>query len=191
MIRPAFKFISQCQACELVRYTDEEMTHWALVGERDDGLLMLLVIPSNGTLRCENVMGPMDHPLAVFERNPVLTYGREYSIVVDHAGHCEIGGTGELIRAPGAYVMGAENDSLCCRDGRNPSKPGYYDLDTGRVRSEPGGVRAAFARWELALSPEGAPPTRLLVGQANKPPVVVPFLASGPAAASRFDQPGG
>jgi hypothetical protein len=41
---------------------------------------------------------------------------------------------------------------IWCRDDRVPNKIGYFDLESGAVRGEPGGLRAVFAEWELALS---------------------------------------
>jgi len=172
MISPRLKRILDCKARELVRFTDQHGTQWALVGDRGNERLMLLVLPLDSTPYCENIMGPMDILRAPFEGTLVLSYGMNYSISLDHAGDCEIGGIGELIKAHGAYVMTAKDDSICCRDARyqNKTATAYYDLTTGAVRGQPGSEHAVFARWELALTDE--PPTRLLLVRANKPSVI-------------------
>jgi hypothetical protein len=185
MIRPTLKFITACKALELIRFTDQHGTFWALVGERNKELLMLLVLRMNGWPDCENVMGQMDIPRSPFEKVPVLSYGSNYSIRVDHAGECEIGGIGKLISAPGAYVMTSQDQFICCRDTRISLRPAYYDLKTGNVRGEPGSERAVFAHWELPLISEGEPPTRLFQVHASKAPATAPI---GPPALVGKDQ---
>ena len=46
-----------------------------------------------------------------------------------------------------------KNHYICCRDDRVPNKLAYFDLESGAVRAEPGGLRAILAEWELVLSP--------------------------------------
>ena len=167
MTRPTFKFLNTCKALELVRFTDQHGTHWALVGERGNEMLLLLFL--NNPPYCANAMGPMDNLQQPFDRTPVLSYGTNYTIRVDHAGDCEVGMIGKLISAHGSYVMTANDDFICCKDNRRSGgAASYYDLKTGNVRSEPGGERAVFARWELAF--KGEPLTVLLQVQVNKSP---------------------
>jgi hypothetical protein len=166
MIRPTFKFLNKCKAPELVRFTDRLRTHWALVGEHGNEMLLLLSL--NNPPYCTNAMGPMNTLQQPFDTTPVLSYGTNYAIRVDHAGDCEIGGIGKLISAHGSYAMTANDDFICCKDNRRGGAASYYDLKTGNVRGEPGSERAVFARWELALKDE--PPTVLLQMQANKSP---------------------
>jgi hypothetical protein len=170
MIRPTLRPIITCKASELIRFTDQDGTHWALVGQRSHELLMLLVFEAGGSPYCVNIMRPMDILPPPFEKTPVLSYGSYgtgYSIRIDHAGDCEVGGAGGLINVPGAYVMTAQDDEyVCCRDTRMRDQAGYYDVKTGHVRGEPGSERAVFARWELVLNDE--PSIRLLQVQANR-----------------------
>jgi hypothetical protein len=49
----------------------------------------------------------------------------------------------------------------------SPPYCAYFDLESGAVRSEPGGLRAIFAEWELTLSDEQ--PKTLLRVQASNP----------------------
>jgi hypothetical protein len=167
MIRPTLKRIIACKASELVRFTDQNGTHWALVGQRGNELLMLLVLQAEDLPYCVNIMRPMDILEPPFQNTPVLSYGIDYSIRIDHAGDCAVGGAGGLIKVPGAYVMTAQEDEyICCADTRMQGRAGYFDVKTGHVRSEPGSERAVFARWELALNDQ--PPISLLQVQANR-----------------------
>jgi hypothetical protein len=167
MIRPTLKRVVACKASELVRFTDQNGTHWALVGQRGNGLLMLLVLQAEGLPYCVNIMRPMDILEPPFQNTPVLSYGIDYLIRIDHAGECEVGGAGGFINIPGAYVMTAQEDEyICCADTRMQGRAGYFDVKTGNVRSEPGSQRAVFARWELVLNDE--PPIRVLQVQANR-----------------------
>ena len=78
-----------------------------------------------------------------------------------------MGGRGTLIRTPGSYVITDKDHYICCRGDRVPNKIAYFDLETGAVRGEPGGLRAIFAEWELALSDEQS--KTLLRVQASNP----------------------
>jgi hypothetical protein len=167
MIGPTLKLFDACEQGELIRFTEGGQTHWAFVGDRGHERLMLLVLPLNSPPYCENILGEMDTLRPPYNVTTLLSYGKNYSIHVDHAGDCNVGGGGPLIRTPGAYVMTDEDQYICCRDDRVHSKTAYFDLKTGAVRDEPPGLRAAFAGWELALSDR--PPTILLRVQASNP----------------------
>jgi len=167
MLRPTLKLFDACEQGELIRFTEEGQTHWALVGDRAREQLMLLVLPLNSPPYCENILGEMDTLRPPYNVTTLLSYGKDYSIGVDYAGNCNVGGGGALIRTPGAYVMTDKDHYVCCRDDRVPTKTAYFDLETGAVRGEPVGLRAAFAGWKLVLSDQ--PPTILLRIQANTP----------------------
>ncbi len=163
--RPTLKPFDACASGDLVRFTDRGQTHWALVGDRGREQFMLLVLPSNSPPYCENIAPQMDTIRPPYEAAPALCYGNDYLIRVDHAGDCDVGGNGALARTPGAYLLTETDDYICCSDERAPNKTAYFDVKTGNVRSEPKGLRAVFARWELLLS--GEPATTLLRVQAN------------------------
>lgn len=174
MIKPTLKFFDRCTQGELIRFTEGGQTHWALVGDRGRGRLMLLVLPLNGVPYCENIlneilsdMNEMDLLRPPYEGTPLLSYGKDYSISVNHAGDCNVVGNGTVMPSPGAYVMTDEDHYICCRNDRVPTKTAYFDLKTGAVRNELSGLRAVFARWELALTDQ--PPTMLLRIQASNP----------------------
>ena len=61
-----FNSFEKCKPKELVRFSDRTGTHWALVGDRGNARLMLLVLSSGKDgPHCINIMGPMDmvrHP---------------------------------------------------------------------------------------------------------------------------------
>jgi hypothetical protein len=80
-------------------------THWAVVGARGHERLMLLVLPLNSPPYYENILGAMDVLRPPYEATPLLSYGRDYSIHVNHAADCDVGGRGTLIRTPGSYVI--------------------------------------------------------------------------------------
>ena len=167
MITPTLKLFNACTENELIRFTESGQTHWAVVGARGHERLMLLVLPLNSSRYCENILGEMDVLRPPYEATPLLSYGRDYSIHVNHAGDCDVGGRGTLIRTPGSYVITDKDHYICCRDDRVPNKIAYFDLESGAVRGEPGGLRAIFAKWELALSDEQ--PQTLLRVQASNP----------------------
>jgi hypothetical protein len=167
MIRPTLKFIADSKAPELIRFTNQSGTYWALVGQRGNEMMMLLVFQAEGP-RCENIMGPMNILIRPFENTPVLSYGIDYSIQVDHAGECQVGDAGALINQPGAYIIAKDTEYVCCKDARRQNQPSFFEVKTGIVRSEPESQRAAFAQWELALS--GEPLVRLLQLNATKKP---------------------
>ena len=50
MITPTLKFFNACTEGELIRFTEEGQTHWAVVGARGNERLMLLVLPLNLSL---------------------------------------------------------------------------------------------------------------------------------------------
>ena len=170
MIKPTLKLFDRATQGELIRFTEGGQTHWALVGDRGRGRLMLLVLLLNSSPYCENILSEMDEMDVLrppYEGTPLLSYGKDYSIRVDHAGDCNVGGSGAAMRSPGAYVMTDEDNYICCRDDHVPDKSAYFDLKTGAIRGQPGGLRAVFAGWELALTDQ--PPTILLRVQASNP----------------------
>ena len=77
-----------------------------------------------------------------FDAYQVLAYG-EYAIEPDHSQECEIG-EGALFTAAGSVLMTEDDRWLTVRID---SRIGYLSLTTGTLRSEPGGGRAAFAKW--------------------------------------------
>jgi hypothetical protein len=170
MIRPTLKLFDRATQGELIRFTEGRQTHWALVGDRGRGRLMLLVLPLNSAPYCENILSTMDEMDVLrppYEGTPLLSYGKDYSIRVDHAGDCNVGGGATVMRSPGAYVMTDEDNYICCRDDRVLTKSAYFDLKTGAVRGEPSGLQAVFAGWELVLTDQ--PLTILLRVQASNP----------------------
>ena len=170
MDRLTFKFLDACRPCELVRFTGEQGTQWALAGARGNAMLMLLVFPLGGPPFCENIMGDLDILLRPYEQTLVLSYGTNHSIRPDHAAACEIGDGGNLVRDPGSYVITAKDEFICCRYDRAPTKIGYFDLKTGRVMGEPGSERAVFGRWEMDLTSKekDEPPIPVFQVHANK-----------------------
>ena len=167
MIRPTLRRIVACKPSELIRFTDQNGTLWAVVGQHGSELLMLFVFQADGLPCCINIMGPMNIPRPPFENTPILSYGTDYSIRLDHAGECEVGVVGGLINLPGAYVITEDDEYVCCMDARRRGQPpAYFDVKTGHVGREPGSERAVFAQWELALNDE--PPIRLLRVHANR-----------------------
>jgi hypothetical protein len=168
--RLTFKFLDACRPCELVRFTGEQGTQWALAGAHGNAMLMLLIFPLGGPPFCENIMGDLNTLLRPYEQTLVLSYGTNYSIRPDHAAACEIGDGGNLVRDPGSYVITAKDEFICCRYDRAPTKIGYFDLKTGRVMGEPGGERAVFGRWEMDLKSKekDEPPIPVFQVHANK-----------------------
>ena len=166
MITSILNLFNACIDGELIRFTEGGQTHWAIIGIRNHERLMLLVLPLNSPPYCENILGAMDVLRPPYEAAPLLSYGNDYSIHINHAGYCDVGGRGTLIRAPGSYVITERDRYICCND-RVTSKIAYFDLESGAVGGEPGGLRAIFAEWELALRDEQ--PKTLLRVQASNP----------------------
>jgi hypothetical protein len=105
MIRPTLKLFGACDQGELIRFTEEGQTHWALVGDHGREQLMLLVLPLNSPPYCENILGEIDTLRPPYNVTTILSYGKGYSIHVDHAGDCNVGGGGALTRTPGAHLV--------------------------------------------------------------------------------------
>ncbi len=174
-----FKHFDQCQPNELVRFSDDRGTYWAVVGDRGRERLMLVVFPLNNAPYCMNIMGQMDILVPRYEATVVLSYGTQYDIRIDHAGDCEIGGAGKLINAPGAYVLTEEERFICCKWDAVATKIAYYNTTAGKVTSEPGSQRAVFAGWELIWTEsDGGPPVVLFRVRANKTPIVAPVVTT-------------
>ncbi len=124
MIRPRLKVFDSCERGELVRFTEDGQTHWALVGDRGNERFMLLVLPSNSPPYCENISGQMNIIRRPYEGMPVLSYGKNYSFRVDHGGDCDVGGS-VLARRPGAYLITENDDYICCKDDRVQNKTDF------------------------------------------------------------------
>jgi len=152
MTAPAFKDFEACKPGELVRFSDKDGTHWALVGARGNERLLLLVLPRDREPYCMNLMGQMEIMKGAYGTAVVLSYGAGYSIEVDHAGNCEVGDGGTLVGTPGAYVLTVSDELICCKYEDHPSKKAYFNLKSGNVQSEPGSKRAVFAGWNLELA---------------------------------------
>ena len=170
-----FNSFEKCKPKELVRFSDRTGTHWALVGDRGNARLMLLVLSSGKDgPHCINIMGPMDMVRHPYENAVVLSYGTEYSAHIDHAGHCEVGGEGKLIGARGSLVLMETDRLICCRYDDAAPKKGYYSLGTGKIHSELGGARAVFADWELVwFKSKDEKPIKLLQAHAKRTPIIV------------------
>ena len=117
MIKPTLKLFDRATQGELIRFTEGGQTHWALVGDRGRGRLMLLVLPLNSAPYCQNILNEilsdadeMDILRPPYEGTPLLSYGKDYSIRVDHAGDCNLGGSGAVMRWPIARAgLSADN----------------------------------------------------------------------------------
>jgi len=74
---------------------------------------MLLVLPLNSPPYCENILGAMDVLRPPYEATLLLSYGRDYSIHVNHTGDCDVGGRCTLIRTLGSYVITDKDHYIC------------------------------------------------------------------------------
>jgi hypothetical protein len=178
MIRPTLKPVTSCKPVELIRFTAEEKTHWALVGEHRNMMLNLLVLPLNESPYCVDIMGHTEILRPPFDKTSVLSYGTDYSISLPVDGLCHVGGTSKLTNVAGSYVLTAQDEYICCMDERLQGGIGYFDLKTGYVAGELGGQHAAFASCELALT--GDPPTKLFQVSANESLVFAPPYTTQP-----------
>jgi hypothetical protein len=76
-----------------------------------------------------------------------LNYGKNYSIVPDHGGPCDIG-QGPLFKTPGSLIF-ADADLYLYAPSEASEGASYLDLTTFKLHGDPGGNRAAFGFWTL------------------------------------------
>ena len=90
------------------------------------------------------------HTIDNFESHPVLNYGNKFELSPDHLGECQIGDS-RLFSTKGSFVL-ANNDRYLVVGRHKQSSTHYFDLSTGEVRSQPGGMLASFKDWTLRIS---------------------------------------
>ncbi len=165
-MQPEFKFLEDCQPCELVRLNLGDQTQWALTGQPGNGLFPVIVLTGDDSPRCINAATDAGGNLKIhFIRVPTLSYDRAYSLLPDLAGPCDVH-DGPLFSANGALIItgpvtagsvgpilieGATFLRVKFSGGR-----GYvhFDLTSGRFSGAPEGnqSRAAFGNWTLLLN---------------------------------------
>jgi hypothetical protein len=173
---PSFKFLEDCVPRDLVRINLGDRTEWALVGTKNERLLLVCILSGNDAPYLFDAAGYMG-PVKPEHDNPVLWYGRAYSLLPDHAGACNVN-SGPLFGVHGT-MFHSEVDSgsslfLCCRFPERGDKKAYYNIETGNFSGEPGGMRASFGRWALRLDKT--------ITETEEPMVVAQFPLSVSAA---------
>jgi hypothetical protein len=150
-----FKFISECDPCELVRVKLNDEAPLAIVGAKETQLRRG-VIPLGGSRKFSYI--PFMYEGLVdgdFERYQVLSYGAEFKIAPDEAGACEIGAGGKLKKV--GSLLRSKNDWLLAVTD-HPAQVRYFNLSSGALHSEPGETaRAIFGSWGLWRAGDKAP----------------------------------
>jgi hypothetical protein len=145
------KTLDSCKPGDLIRIKLGEPVEWAFVGKKvSPGMFPILVLTGKAEPYFLNVVNDMDALKQAYEL-PVIFYGRAYAVEPDHIGPCQIDtgplfGNGSIIIAQAERVIRADFEN-------QKARAMFYRIDSGEVRGEPGGARAAFAKWKLWLLP--------------------------------------
>jgi hypothetical protein len=163
------KHLEHCEPGELVRASFNESGQWAIIGHMDGQRVHSAVVIS-GSEGPFFVNAQSFHDLG---SHPCLSYGKDYQIVPNHGGPCELSGPshGKPSNKPGTLVYaraltsGAETERYLIAGGDHRATI-IMDLQTFRVAAPdggPGGNRADFNGWSIwmALPPRPDPPTKL------------------------------
>jgi hypothetical protein len=159
--QPQFKFLVSntepvCGPGELIRINLKTSSEWALVGQKSDGLLPILVIGDTpGAAHFRNTIDG-DRLHRDYD-DPVLCFGQA-RVVPDFTDRCDVH-AGSVFEENGCLILTAtltpkHVDSWCCLRADfhdNTLNPGYLGLQSWNVSSEPGGYRVAFRKWSLFL----------------------------------------
>jgi hypothetical protein len=141
-VAETFKYLSDCKPLELVRVKINAQALFAIVGAKGGQSYQPLVVLSATDAPWVINLLPQGRIDGDFDAFQVLAYG-DYAIEPDHSQKCEVG-EGGLFTAAGSVVVTEDDRWLTVR---MESHIGYLSLTTGALRSEPGGGRAAFAKW--------------------------------------------
>jgi hypothetical protein len=139
-----------CEPRELLKVRVAESTQWAIVGVQSRGYFPLILLTGENPVTVVNVApDPGD-----FERFPVVKFGREYRLLPEVNGKCEIGDT-PLSKSPGSIVFAQKQWYLVVQKYQEQGMR-WVNVQSGDVQGEPGSDRIAFASWTLWLDGFGA-----------------------------------
>lgn len=163
------KHLEHCEPGELVRAFFSEEGQWAIIGHIDGQRVHSAVVIS-GSKGPFFVKAEGFHDLG---SQACLSYGKDYQIVPNYDGPCELTGlgVGTPSNEPGTLVYaraltsGAETERYLIAGGDHRATI-TMDLQTFRVTAPgggPGGNRADFKAWSIwmKLPPRFTEPTRL------------------------------
>src|SRR5580704_13834663 len=143
---PSFKRLEDCAPRDLIRINVRGRTEWALIGTRNERLLLVCVLSGPNVPYLFDAANDMGIVRAEYEY-PVLWYGQAYSLRPDHTGPCDVN-SGALFGAHGAIVQSDPGSGssffLCCEFPERGAKKGYYNIGKGGFSGEPGGMKACY-----------------------------------------------
>ena len=140
-------YLDKCQTGDLIRFRDEtDTTRWAIVGKRSNDFHPIAVLSGEGAPFIVSAM-INGHTIDVFDTYPVLNYGKEFELHPTHAGEAQIGDA-PLLRTKGSLVF-ADQEKYLVSGVHLQSGVRYFDLKSGDVRGQPGGMIASFKTWSL------------------------------------------
>lgn len=158
----SLEFVNKCKPGDLLRVKIEDAAEFAILGVSEGhGFRGLVVLQDNKPPFAINLL-EAGHIDGDFETYAALVYGK-CEILPDHSDRCEIG-VGPLFTKVGALVLTEDGSKSLVVAAKTGKSLRYFDLQSWRLRGEPGGKRAAFKKWSLwhdGLA-QSAPSTRLL-----------------------------
>jgi hypothetical protein len=163
--KPKFGYLDKCDPGELARMKVGDVSAWAIVCARQSAFAHAVVLlggkegARSRNIRSEGRISDFDIP--------VLRYGKNYDIEVDHSGPVVLV-AGETKKSPGRVLQA--NEDLYLIASMEEGGMDYILMGKGSVHSEPGGARALFSRWALShheITRYGFP-VRLLEFDAGK-----------------------
>lgn len=140
-------YLDDCKSGDLMRFRDDaDITHWAIVGRRANGLHPIAVLSGENAPFIVNAT-EHGHTIDIFDTFPVLNYGNEFELRPSHEDEMQIGDS-PLLRTKGALVI-TDHDKCLVSGIHGQSEIRYFSLNTGDVRGKPGGMIATFKIWSL------------------------------------------
>jgi hypothetical protein len=145
---PSFKFLEDCKPRDLVRINLGDRTEWALVGTKNDHMVLICVVTGQGAPYLFDAAAGYIGTVKPEYDNPVLWYGQDYSFRPDHAGPCDVN-AGPLFGLHGTMLQSDANTKstlfLCCAFPERGTKKAYYNIESGNFSAEPGVLRPVVA----------------------------------------------
>lgn len=141
-VKPQIKLLQDCKPLELIRMNVEGVTSWAIVGQRvSDNQMPILVLTEDAyCLEASDQINGIRDEL----NSPALSYG-EFAIGPLHDADCNVF-NGPLFSTPRSLVITKDDDRFVTCFLPNKAI-GFFDLRTGKVRSDISLGRVAHAYW--------------------------------------------
>src|SRR5712691_7042733 len=142
---PKFEYLGNCQSGELVRLKVRDESQWAIMCAVDGHFVRPVMILSPTEVKTVNIAED-GRIVGDFDRIPVLSYGKDYTIEPDHSGQIILV-AGDISKIPGRILQSKDEWFLvAAAEGGHMD---YVSLKDAKACSEPGGPRALYSRWRL------------------------------------------